>query len=399
LAFSPSSSIIADVGAGSRSFHIGLNAHLLTLSQSYRGAGINNYIQQLLYHLARVDQHNHYVAFLGESRFTADCGLQLQVSKLPTVRPAVRIFWEQFIQPAVLASQKIDLLHAPAFVVPLLTTCPTVVTVHDLSFIHFPQAFRPWNRLYLSFFTAWSVRKARRVVAVSESTRQDVISCFGLPAERVEVVHNGVGDRFRPLPAAEIESFRLRRGLPGKLILFIGTLEPRKNLETLIKAYAHLLARYQSSSDAPKLVIGGAKGWYYERVFAAVEELELTRHVIFPGFIAQEELPWWYGAARLFVYPSYYEGFGLPVLEAMRCGVPVITGNVSAPSEVVGDAGLLVEPMDVEELAEAMYRLLQDATLREELRQLGLERATDFSWERTARETASVYRQVLSSGS
>jgi glycosyltransferase involved in cell wall biosynthesis len=370
---------------------------LLTLSQNYRGAGINNYIQQLLHHLARVDQDNHYTALLGESRFTTDSGIQLQFSRLPTLRPTVRILWEQLVQPAVLASHKIDLLHALAFVVPLLATCPTVVTVHDLSFIHFPEAFRPWNRLYLSYFTAWSVRKARRVVAVSESTRRDVISCFGLPAERVDVVHNGVDSQFRLLPAAEIDSFRQRRGLPGKYILFIGTLEPRKNLETLLKAYTHLLARYQGgSSDAPKLVIGGAKGWYYEQVFAAVEELELTRQVIFPGYIAQEELPWWYGAATLFVYPPYYEGFGLPVLEAMRCGVPVITSSVSSLPEVVGDAGLLVAPMDVEELAEAMYRLLQDATLCEELRQLGLERSADFSWERTAMETASVYRRVLS---
>jgi glycosyltransferase involved in cell wall biosynthesis len=387
------------VDAGSHSYNIGLNAHLLTLSQSYRGAGINNYIHQLLHHLAQVDLDNHYTAFLGESRFSADSDIRLQVSKLPTVRPAARIFWEQFIQPAVLVSQKIDLLHALAFVVPLLSPCPTVVTVYDLSFIHFPDAFRPWNRLYLSYFTAWSVRKARRVIAISESTRQDVVSCFGLPVERVDVVYCGVDGLFRPLPVAEIESFRQRRGLPGEFIFFIGTLEPRKNLETLVKAYARLLARYRGSgSDTPKLVIGGAKGWYYERVFAAVEELGLTRNVIFPGYIAQEELPWWYGAAKLFVYPSYYEGFGLPVLEAMRCGVPVITSNVSALPEVAGGAGLLVEPMNVEGLAEAMHRLLQDAALSAELCQLGLERAARFSWERTARETVSVYRRALSSG-
>jgi glycosyltransferase involved in cell wall biosynthesis len=387
------------VDAGSRSYHIGLNAHLLTLSQSYRGAGINNYIYQLLHHLAQVDLDNQYTAFLGESRFITDGDIRLQVSKLPTVRPAVRVFWEQFIQPVVLASQKVDLLHALAFVVPLLSPCPTVVTIYDLSFIHFPDAFRPWNRLYLSFFTAWSARRARRVIAISESTRRDVVSRFGLPAERVDVVHCGVDGLFRPLPAAEIESFRQRRGLPGEFIFFIGTLEPRKNLETLVRAYARLLARCRGSGgDAPKLVIGGAKGWYYERVFAAVEELGLVRHVIFPGYVAQEELPWWYGAATLFVYPSYHEGFGLPVLEAMRCGLPVITSNVSSLPEVAGDAGLLVGPMDVEELAEAMYRLLQDAALREELSQLGLERAAHFSWERTARETVSVYRRALNPG-
>lgn len=386
------------MGAG-RSFHIGLNAHLLTLSRSYRGAGISNYIQQLLYHLADVDQDNRYSVFLGDRRFSGDERLRLQISRLPTEHPEVRILWEQIIQPAVLVSQQIDLLHAPAFVVPLLSVCPTVVTIHDLSFIHFPEAFRPWKRLYLSRFTAWSVRKAQRVIAVSESTRQDVISCFGLPAGQVEVVHNGVDGRFRPLPEADVESFRLRRGLPGRFILFIGTLEPRKNLETLLRAFALLLAKYRNSpGDLPRLIIGGAKGWYYERVFATVEELELTRYVIFPGYITQEELPWWYGAATLFVYPSYYEGFGLPVLEAMRCGTPVITSNASALAEVAGEAGLLVEPMDAEGLAEAIYRLLQDGTSSAQLRQLGLDRSARFSWERTARETASVYRRVLGSG-
>jgi glycosyltransferase involved in cell wall biosynthesis len=387
------------VDVGSRPFHIGLNAHLLTLSQNYRGAGINSYIRQLLRHLTLVDRQNRYTAFLSDPRFTAGDNMHLNISWLPTIHPPARIFWEQFIQPLALIDQKIDLLHAMAFVAPLLAPCPTVVTIYDLSFIHFPELFRSWNRLYLSRLTAISARQAQRIIAISDSTKRDVVSCFGVPAHRVDVVHCGVDETFRPLPRQEVEAFRARHGLPEQFILFLGTLEPRKNIETLIRAYAQLRARCQGmKATVPRLVIGGAKGWYYERIFKAVEELDLTRYVIFPGYITQEELPWWYNAATFFVYPSSYEGFGLPVLEAMASGTPVITTNASSLPEVVGQAGLLLEPMDADGLAESMYRLLWDATLREELSQNGLARASRFSWERTARETVAVYLHVLNSG-
>jgi glycosyltransferase involved in cell wall biosynthesis len=374
--------------------HIGLNAHLLSLAETYRGAGINWYIHNLLTHLPRVDRDNRYTAFIGDRRFT-NAGLALRLSQLPTSRPVVRIFWEQVVQPFALQKERVDLLHALAFVTPLLSPCPSVVTIYDLSFLLYPGSFKRSKRFYLSLFTRLSARRARRIIAISESTKRDVVRLLGVPHEKVEVVYCGIGEAFRPLAENQVAAFRSERGLPEHFILFVGTIEPRKNVTRLIEAFAHL----QTCTLANlKLVIGGAKGWFYEDVFARVEELGLEGQVMFPGYIPVSELPLWYNAAELFVYPSLYEGFGLPPLEAMACGTPVVASNTSSLPEVVGGAGLTVDPLDVEGLAEAMRRVLSDEALRWEMRERGLQRARGFSWTRTARETVQVYRRAMEYG-
>jgi glycosyltransferase involved in cell wall biosynthesis len=175
------------------------------------------------------------------------------------------------------------------------------------------------------------------------------------------------------------------------MILFVGTLEPRKNLATLLKAYALL----RKKAQPPRLIIGGARGWHHEQVFSVVEELGLIEDVIFPGYIPREELPLWYNAANLFIYPSLYEGFGLPLLEAMACGTPVITSNISSLPEVVDGAGILVDPSSVEDMAEAMWQVLSDSSLRAEMRRKGLARAREFSWRKTAQRTVEVYEQAM----
>ena len=377
--------------------HIGLNAHLLSLTETYRGAGINCYIRNLLAYLPRVDGDNRYTAFLGERRFAADLPLSLKFSRLPTAWPPVRILWEQAVQPWALKREKVDLLHALAFVAPLFSPCPFVVTIYDLGFLLHPKSFEPLKRLYLSLFTRLSARRARRIIAISESTKRDVVRLLGVPPERVDVVHCGVDGTFRPFPMERVAAFRRRRGLPERFILFVGTLEPRKNVRRLVEAFA-ILKRRTAGLQACKLVIGGAKGWMYEDIFARVEELGLGDEVLFPGYIPLEELPLWYNAAELFVYPSLYEGFGLPVLEAMACGTPVVASRTSSLPEVVGEAGMLVDPRDIGGLAEAMERALMDEGKRREMREKGLRRAGEFSWERTARETAQVYRRAMGSG-
>ena len=290
------------------------------------------------------------------------------------------------------------MLHALAFVTPLLSPCPSVVTIYDLSFLLYPESFKRSKRFYLGLFTRLSARRARRIIAISESTKRDVVRLLGVPPEKVEVVYCGIDDAFRPLPPqswgerGEVAAFRSKRGLPERFILFVGTIEPRKNVARLIEAFANL----QTCKPAHlKLVIGGAKGWFYEDVFARVEELGLEGEVMFPGYIPVSELPLWYNAAELFVYPSLYEGFGLPPLEAMACGTPVVTANTSSLPEVVGDAGLTVDPLDVEGLAEAMRRVLDDEALRQEMRKRGLQRAKGFSWTKTAQETVQVYRRAM----
>jgi glycosyltransferase involved in cell wall biosynthesis len=244
----------------------------------------------------------------------------------------------------------------------------------------------------LSLFTALSARRARRVIAISESTKRDVVKLLGVPPDRVYVVYCGVDDTFRPLPAADVAQFRRERALPDRFILFLGTLEPRKNVKTLVQAYGRWRV---AESDVPKLVVAGGKGWFYDQIFAEVERLGLTGEVIFPGYVMQQELPLWYNASDIFVYPSRYEGFGLPVLEAMTCGTPVVTTNVASLPEVAGDAALLVSPDDEAQLLDAMRRASSDGSLRQEMVTKGLARAADFTWARTARQTLDAYDRAL----
>jgi glycosyltransferase involved in cell wall biosynthesis len=376
--------------------HIGLNAHLLSLKQSYRGAGISWYIINLLKRLRSASPDSfQYTAFLSDRAFPKEAtGLTLALSRLPTQKPLIRIFWEQFIQPLALLRRGVDLLHALAFVAPVAAACPHVVTIYDLSFLRYPELFRPFNRWYLRRFTAHSARRARAVITISESTRRDVINFLGVPPERVQTVYCGVDAAFRPLPAPEVAAFKARRHLPESFVLFLGTLEPRKNVDGLIRAYARWR---EHDPKAPPLVVAGGKGWYYDQIFERVERLNLAGSVHFPGYIPQEQLPWWYNAATLFVYPSHFEGFGLPVLEAMACGVPVITSAASSLPEVAGhdDIARMVDPQDIEALAETMAEIMDQADLRAGMSQKGLAQAAKFSWAKAAQETVGIYRQAL----
>lgn len=371
--------------------HVALDAHLLSLAASYRSAGISWYAQNLLRELPAVDPGIRYTVFLSERRYQGAPGLHLRLSHLPAQQPAMRVFWEQCIQPWALIRERVDLLHGLALVGPLLATRPIVLTIHDLSFLHFPHNFRAGRRLYLRLFTKWSVRRARRVIAPSESTRRDILDRYGVPADRVDRIYYGLDPIFRPLPLDQVAEFRARQGLPDQFLLFVGTLEPRKNVTRLIEAYARL------PQSRPPLYIVGGKGWLYDEVFASVEVLGLGGSVRFAGHVPGQELPWWYNAAELFVYPSLYEGFGLPPLEAMACGTPVITSGVSSLPEVVGSAGITVDPLDVDALTGAMARVLADAEQRRMMQTAGLAQARTFSWQSAARHTVSSYRQALRS--
>lgn len=369
-------------------YTIGLNAHLLSLSQSYRGAGINQYIYNLLSFLPTVDGDGSYIAFLGEKRARFP-GIKLHFTSLPTANPMVRILWEQTFQPWAVRREKVELLHCLAFVGPLISSCPFLVTVYDLSFLLFPESFRPWNRLYLSTFTRLSVKKAHRVIAISENTKKDLVRLLGAEEDKIRVTYCGCDETLRALPSQEVDSFRRRKGLPERFVLFLGTIEPRKNLVRLLEAFRKI------KKEGVKLVLAGGLGWGYEPVMAAIENLGLQGDVVLPGFIPQEEKVYWYNAAEVFVYPSLYEGFGLPPLEAMACGTPVIVSRAASLPEVVGDGGLLVDPTNPEAIAEALSRLLANPQEREKLREKGLQRAKMFSWERMARETVKIYREAL----
>ncbi|MGQ9566968.1 MAG: glycosyltransferase family 4 protein [Anaerolineae bacterium] len=371
--------------------HVGLNAHLLSTAQNYRAAGISVYIRNLLRHLPLVDGGYRFTAFLSARNRAPLEGIRTRATRWPTHTPALRILWEQVAQPLALVREGVDLFHALAFVAPVACPCPFVVTVYDLSFVRFPAAFRPWNRLYLTLFTRHSVRRARRVLAISHHTKRDLVRWLGMPEDKVDVAPCGVGEAFRPLPREQVEAFREAKGLPSQFLLFVGTLEPRKNLPAALQALRRLL----DAGQAPYLVVVGGRGWGYAEALRSVDELGLTHHVRLVGFVPLDELVLWYNAATALVYPSLYEGFGLPPLEAMACGLPVVASDRGALPEVVGEAGLLVDLAIPEQLAEVLTRVWQDADLRTLLRERGLARAREASWRETARQTLLAYDKAL----
>jgi glycosyltransferase involved in cell wall biosynthesis len=368
----------------------------LSGSHTYRSAGLSGYIRQLLAHLPAAAPDLRLTAFVPGGTPATGNGLQLRANThWDTSRPLQRILWEQLVLPELVRRNRLDLLHATVNVTPVVSACPTVVTVHDLSFVHYPEAFPPLQRLYLRTQVLRSLRAARRIIAVSAATKEDVTRLAGLPDARVDVVPNGVDLAFCPAPPAEVEAFRGRRGLPPRYILHLGTLEPRKNLVRLVQAFDQVRAAAGAAMADLKLVLAGGKGWDYANIFQEVSRLGLEADVVFAGYVADEELPWWYRAAAVFAYPSLMEGFGLPVAEAMACGVPVVTANVSALPEVAGDAALLIDPTSVDQLAGALLAVLGDVELARELSLRGRQRAAGYRWERTAQETAAVYRRCL----
>ena len=372
-------------------YRIGLNAHLLNLTGNYRSAGINWYIHHLIQHLEPASDLQ-YTVFLSEPRaHFAQCAIAR--SHLPTHQPIVRIFWEQFLQPIALRHAQIDLLHALAFAGPVGISIPWVVTIYDLSFMRYPDSFHPLNRMYLTWAVRWAVRRANYVIAISESTKRDLVELVGARPERIQVIYCGKDDAFTPpTNRAALAAWRAARGVPDKMILFVGTIEPRKNIARLLRAFA----RAKRAARLPhRLVLIGARGWKYAEVDQTIVQENLASDVLFVGYVPQEELPYWYQAADLFVYPSLYEGFGMPPLDAMASGTPVVTSNAASLPEVVGNAALQVPPTDETALSEAIIRALTDNALRAEMIARGLEQAARFCWTRAARETTALYRAVL----
>lgn len=378
--------------------HIAINAHLLAHTRTFRRAGVSHYVEQLIHHLARIDQANRYTIYTTRGLGACELGLPPHFavcpSRMPTINPRVRIPWEQIYAPWLLWRGGASLFHGTLNVAPFFSPVPTIITIHDLAFIRFPHTFRAHNRTYLDLATRLSARRATRILAVSEHTKREVVGLLGVPPERVVVTHDAARAHFRPPEPAALAAFRARHGLPEQFVLYVGTLEPRKNLVTLLEAYSQVIR----SCPVP-LLVGGGKGWLYGDVFRRLDELGLRERVNFVGYLEEEELPLWYAAATMFVFPSIYEGFGMPPLEAMACGTPVITSNSASLPEVVGKAGIMVPPTDADALATAIVRLLDDASLREELRERGLRRAAAFSWHTTAKRTLEVYAAVGHGGS
>ncbi|MCL5951091.1 MAG: glycosyltransferase family 4 protein, partial [Chloroflexi bacterium] len=310
--------------------HIGIDATALPA----RLYGAANYTVNLVRALEQVDFVNEYTVFAKpEQRALFPDRERFHIVPVPLASRYFRIAWEQTMLPVLAHRARLDVLHSPHYTMPFAAGCASVVTFHDMTFFLYPQVHRAYKKLFFTYMMRFSARHASMLIADSDSTRRDILDFFKTDPGRVTSVPLGVSPAFGPLPAGPgIEPLRRRYHLPEQMILYVGVLEPRKNIITLIRAYARLV----QSGVGQRLVIAGRKGWMYKDLFRAVDELGLSHRVLFPGYIPEQDLPVLYNAASVFVYPSLYEGFGLPVLEALACGVPVITSNVSSMPEVAG---------------------------------------------------------------
>lgn len=367
-------------------------------SAVHQRAGIARYTRGLVAALARVGAEHTFVLVVAGggpgSDFTLDLGENFLVRRLPASRRLWTILWHRLQVP--LAADRfigaVDVFHSPDYVLPPLRRGKKVVTIHDLSFLRYPEGAQPSLRRYLSAAVPRAVQEADLVLADSLCTRRDVIELLGVPPAKVEVVYPGVDESFKPIEDAEaLARVREHYQLESPFLLSVGTLEPRKNLIALLEAYAALR---RAGGFEHRLVVAGGKGWRYEGIFTRVEELSLEGDVTFLGYVPEENLPALYCLADALVFPSVYEGFGLPPLEAMACGTPVIASDRSSLPEVIGDAGLMVPADKRDALAEAIHTLLQDGQLRGELIRKGLTRANKFSWQKTGQDLLAIYRRL-----
>jgi glycosyltransferase involved in cell wall biosynthesis len=379
---------------------VAINAQLVSFGASYRNAGISRYTYQLLDGLSRIESDVEFTAFINAAERKDAAGsavgqagrIHLIADQANTSGPLGRITWEQFALPKRLKRLRADVFHGPANVLSRSVPCASVLTVHDLAFMRHPEFFRPTRRYYQRILTRRSAQTATLIVAVSEHTKRDLVEFFRIDPGKIHVVYNSIAADFQPVDPAIIARFRAEKGLPERYLLYLGTIEPRKNLATLVTAYARL--RSQIGPETLPLILAGAKGWYYKPLFKQVRELGLEQDVTFVGYVSRKEQPLWYAGATVFVYPSLYEGFGMPIVEALGCGTPTITSNTSSMPEAAGTLATLVAPQDTEALARAMYHMLYDDALRARTQAEGPLWARQFSLERMARQYVDVYTEA-----
>ncbi len=379
--------------------YIGINAQLLSFSQNYRNGGVSHYIRHLLLGLAKRPGVHSYTVFVNGQDVVEQLGVthpQITYISAPwsESQPTTRILWEQFILPVEIRKRGIEVFHSPVNVLPewVPPQCATVVTLHDLAFLRFPEVLTRAKRLYHRTFTVRSLQRATMLATVSESTKRDAHELVGVPYERIHTVYPCIDERFsNVVKEEETHTFREQHGLTNGFFLYLGTLEPRKNITIIIDAYALLQKKYQIQE---KLVLAGGKGWLYDTIFKKVQQLGLIEDVLFPGFVADTERASWYHAASVFVYPSFYEGFGIPVAEALACGIPVVTSNVSSLPEAGMDIALSVDPTDLDALTEAMYKALTDQRFRNRCHTTASTVVQNFSEQRMAEQTITAYEQA-----
>lgn len=361
---------------------IGIDARLLY----YRHGGIPEYTRQLIQALADLDQTTTYQIvhnFRDPQSYTPADNFQ----RVNAFTPAHHRF-ERTALSIEMLPRRLDIFHSPDFIAPRRAARRHVITIHDLHFLFHPEFLAPDGLDYYQHNIQPSVDRADHILVQTEGTKQDVIERLNVPAEKITVHLLGVNPAFQPQPEREIVRVREKFGLPADYLLFVGTIEPRKNIPNLIRAYNHLREQYP---DVPRLVLGGQPGWRVDEATANLDE----RTVTWIRGVPAEDLPALYAGASMLILPSFHEGFGMPAVEAMACGTPVVVTDRGSVPEVVGDAGLYIDPDSPESIAHAIGQLLHNTDLREHLQQQGLERAHQFTWAKTARIALDVYHSLL----
>jgi glycosyltransferase involved in cell wall biosynthesis len=365
-------------------------------------AGIGRYTRDLIKAVAEIDKENDYLLFYARGRKARENGVEVSFPDNPNfhIKPValsertLTIAWHRFQVPLSVERLigQVDVFHSPDYTLPPLGRSNGILTVHDLSFLLYAECHEKSLREFLERVVPRSVARSSMVLADSINTMNDLVCLLDVEPQRVDVVYPGVGDRFKRITDEEdLNRVKNKYNLHFPFILYVGTIEPRKNLGRLIQAYARLKTRRELDH---KLVIGGGKGWLFDDVFQRAADLRMVEDLIFPGYIPDEDLPALYSLADAFLFPSLYEGFGLPPLEAMACGTPVITSNVSSLPEIVEGAGIMINPLDIDELAQAIENLLDDSALQRELSQKGIERAKTFNWRATAEKLLGLYQRM-----
>jgi glycosyltransferase involved in cell wall biosynthesis len=370
--------------------HIAIDAH----SVGAELGGNESYAINLIEALARIDQTNLYTLYVTKAaaieRF-ADRWPNFAVRRTLPHTPLVRI---PLTLSRELRRHPVDLLHVQ-YTAPPFAPCPIITTIHDLAFEHLPETFnrRSWMQMRLT--VRRTARRAAHIITVSDYSRDDIIRTYKLPPERVTVTPEAAAESFFPVTnETELKRIRETYGIQENYILSLSSIQPRKNLVRLIEAYS-CLRGVRPKVKLPQLVLVGKRGWLEHETFRAAERSALGKEILFTGYVPERDLAALYSGAICFVYPSYFEGFGLPVVEAMQCGVPVIVGNQTSLPEVVGDAGVLFDPFDTQALVNALTTVLNNSEYRASLSAKGLERSRDFNWRNTALMTLGVYEQAV----
>lgn len=357
-------------------------------------SGVGYYTENLLSSVMQISPEHEYILFTNKDLRSNWQRLGREVVYDRRFFP-VRSVWMQAVLPGTLRRVRPEVCHFTNYLAPIASDCPYVVTIHDMTLFITPRLHNFKKIVLDRTLIPHVARRADAIITVSNSARDDIVRYLGVPRDKVRVIMNAVSPAFGPVVEQErLAAVCSKYGINVPYVLYVGTIEPRKNIIRLMRAFAHLKKR----GLPHKMVVVGQPGWHCAPIYAEVERLGLQREVIFTGYVPSEDLPVLYSAAECMAFPSLYEGFGLPVIEAMACGTPVVTSNSSSLAEIAGRDALLVNPLSIGEIADALYRLHKEPELRRELSRRGISRAAEFTWQRAAHATLNVYEEVAGVG-